>query len=240
MSAPNSLGLDDDLDSVELLIAIERAFDIKISDQDAATVTTMGDLHDLVTSKLDGAGGEKCRTSMAFYRVRRALRAVVGDMDIRRDTSLSEIWSRSPKLLFERAQPHCDLRLASLSSTDVTGFGGLLIVVMIFGAPILLVANVNGWLIFALAGGLTAVGFLLTRLDPLAFGPMATVGDLAQRTATQNYGTLVGLGGRSDATAIWSALVEIASATSENLPAEKIGRTTIILQSQFEKAQESA
>jgi|CXWL01.1.fsa_nt_gi hypothetical protein len=240
MIAPNTLGLDDDLDSVGLLIAIERAFDIKISDQDAATVSTMGDLHEVVTSKLDGAGGGKCQTSMAFYRVRRALKAVLGDIDIRPDTPLSAIWGRSPKLLFERAQRHCDPRLASLSSTDISGFGALLIVAVIFGAPILLIANVNGWMILALAGGLTAAGFMLTRLDPLAFGPMATVGDLAQRTAGQNYGALVSLGGRSDAKAIWDALVEMAGAFSENLPAEKIERTTVILQSQFEKARARA
>jgi hypothetical protein len=216
---PNTLGLDDDLDSVELLIAIERAFDVKITDQDAATVSTMGDLYDVVMSKLEGAGGEKCRTSMAFYRVRRAFKAVLGDIDIRPDTALNAIWNRSPKLLFARTQRHCDLRLASLTSTDISGFGALLIVAVIFGAPILLIAKVNGWLILALAGGLGAAGFTLTRLDPLAFGPtMVTVSDLARRTATQNYGALISLGGRSDAKAIWVALVEVAGAFSEPAP----------------------
>jgi hypothetical protein len=241
MSARNTLGLDDDLDSVELLIAIERAFDVKISEQEATGVSTVGDLHDLVTSKLEGTGGEMCRTSMSFYRVRRALKAVLGNVDIRPETPLSAIWERSPKLLFAQMQRHCDLRLAPLCSTDVSGFGALLIVAAIFGAPILLIAQVNGWLILAFAGALCCAGFALTRLDPLAFGPtMVTVGDLARRTATQNYGALVSLGGRTDAQAVWKALVEVASASSENLSAEKIERDTIILQSQFERAREPA
>lgn len=240
MTGPNTLGLDDDLDSVELLIAIERAFDIKISDQEAASVITMGDLYEAVAAKLQGAGGEKCRTSMAFYRVRRALRAVVGDADICPDTSLRAIWSGAPKALFEQAQRHCDLRLASLSSTDISGFGALMIVAVIFGGPILLIAKVNGWLILALAVAFITAGYVLIRSDPLAFGATVTVGDLAQRTATQNYGVLVGLGGRSDANAIWDALVEVAASFSESLPPERIDRTTVILASQLEKARERA
>ena len=110
----------------------------------------------------------------------------------------------------------------------------------ILGAPILYAANVNEWLVLALAGGLPA-GFMLTRLDPLAFGPtMVTVGDLARQTATRNYGALVSLGGRSNAKAIWDALAEVASPFSENLPPDKIERATVLLQSQFERAREAA
>lgn len=240
MTAPNTLGLDDDLDSVDLLIAIERTFDFKISQEDASIVSTMGDLHDLLVSKFEHAGGGKCQTSMAFYRVRRALKAVLGDIEIRPDTALSAIWNGSPKQLFQRAQHHCDLRLASLSRTNMSGFGGLLIAAAVFAAPILLFAKVDGWLILALAAGFFAPGFALTRLDPLAFGPsMVTVGDLARRTANQNYGVLVSLGGRSNAQAIWDALAEVA-ATFSDLPPEKIERATVILQSQFIKAQEAA
>jgi hypothetical protein len=200
----------------------------------------MGDLQDLLISKFEAAGGQKCQTSMAFYRVRRALRAVLGNIEIRPDTALSAIWNRSPKLLLARAQSHCDLRLASLSFTNISGFGGLLMAAGILGAPILSAANVNEWLVLAILGGLPA-GFLLTRLDPLAFGPtMVTVGDLARRTATRNYGALVSLGGRSSAKAIWDALVDLASPLSEDLPPEKIERATVLLQSQFAKAREAA
>lgn len=239
MTTPNTLGLDDDLDSVGLVLAIERAFAVNISDQEAGSVSTMGDLHDLLVSKLEGSGGKKCQTSMAFHQVRRALKAVLGDIDIRPKTALSAIWEKAPRLLYARAQPHCDLRLASLSSTGISGIGGLLIVAVIFGAPILLIANVNGWLILALAGALTIACFILMRLDPLAFGPrMVTVGDLARRTAIQNYGALVKLDGRSDAKAIWDALVEVAGADSECLSPLEIKRSTFILQSQFERARE--
>lgn len=241
VSEPNTLGLDDDLDSVELLIAIERALDVKISDQEASTVETMGDLHQIVASKLEGAGGEKCRTSMAFYRARRALQAVTGRNDIRPDTLLSGLGSGSPRSLFAEAQKHGDLRLAPLSGTKMSGIGALLIVAVLFGAPVLLIAKINGWLILALAAAFIASGVLLIRLDPLSFGrDMHTVGDLAQKMVSDNYGTLVRLGGRSDSDAVWATLVELAARGSESLPAEQIEPGTIILQSQFQKAQARA
>jgi len=238
MSEPNTLGLDDELDSVELLIAIERALDVKISDQEASTVATMGDLHQIVASKLEGAGGEKCRTSMAFYRARRALQAVTGRNDIRPETPLSGLRAGSPRSLFAEAQEHCDLRLAPLSGTNMSGIGALLIVAVLVGAPILLIAKINGWLILSLAAGFIASGVALIRLDPLSFGrDMQTVGDLARIMVSDNYGALVRLGGRSDADAVWAALVELAARGSESLTAEEIEPGTIILQSQFQKAQ---
>ncbi len=234
MTALNTLGMDDDLDTVGFVIAVERAFDIKISDHEASAVRTLGDLHDLVTSKLDGAGGDKCRTSLAFYRVRRCLRAVVGDADICPDTALRAIWQGSPKTLFARAQAHSELRLEGLSSTGIGGCGAMLILAAA-ASPALLIVKLNGWLVLSLAIGLAAVGYALLRLDPLSFEPkMVTVGDLARRTATQNYGALVRMGGRSDSQSVWDSLVEIAASESENLPAEKIQRSTLILQSQFD------
>ena len=114
---------------------------------------------------------------------------------------------------------------------------GLLIAAAIFGAPVLVIANVNGWLIFDLAASLIAAALGLTRLDPLSFGPtMVTVGDLARQTALQNYGILAGQGGRADAQTIWEALVEVTGACSEYPPSDKIERGAVILQSQFEES----
>lgn len=241
VSEPNTLGLDDDLDSVELLIAIERALDVKISDQEASTVATMGDLHQIVVSKLKGTGGDKCRTSMAFYRARRALQAVTGRNDIRPVTPLSDLGGGSPRSLFAEAQKHCDLRLAPLSGTNMGAIGALLILAALVGAPILLIAHINGWLILALAVGFIASGMALIRLDPLSFGrELQTVGDLARIMVSDNYGALIRLGGRSDADAVWAALVELAARGSESLRAEQIKPGTIILQSQFQKAQARA
>lgn len=236
MNAPNTLDLDDDLDSLDLLSEVERVFGVEISDQEVIALVTVGDLYRVVAGKLRGAGGEKCQTSMAFYRIRRALQAVLGDVEIRPSTSLRALWHRSPRSLAEQVQRHCDLRLAPLRPTPIGGLGGLMVVATLFGAPILMIAEVDGGAILALAGCLAAVGVLLIRLDPQAFEPMATVGDLARRTATGNYGALVRLGGRSNPTAIWEALVDVCGAFADPLPPEQIDSSTVILRSQFEKS----
>lgn len=48
----NTIDLGDDLDDVEMLMAIEEVFGIEIKDREAETLTTMGDLYELVSQKL--------------------------------------------------------------------------------------------------------------------------------------------------------------------------------------------
>lgn len=49
----NTIDLGDDLDDVEMLMAIEETFGIKIEDKEAEKLVTVGDLYDLVTKKLE-------------------------------------------------------------------------------------------------------------------------------------------------------------------------------------------
>ncbi|AXI41264.1 DUF3153 domain-containing protein [Sulfitobacter sp. SK011] len=48
----NTINLGDDLDDVEMLMAIEEIFGIEIQDSEAEELTTMGDLYELVSEKL--------------------------------------------------------------------------------------------------------------------------------------------------------------------------------------------
>lgn len=50
-SFTNDLGADS-LDTVELIMEFERAFDIKIPDEDASTIATVADAVNYVSSKL--------------------------------------------------------------------------------------------------------------------------------------------------------------------------------------------
>jgi len=52
----NTVDLNDDLDDVEMLEAIERAFSFKISSVDAEGLVSVGDLYDLVKSKMPKDG----------------------------------------------------------------------------------------------------------------------------------------------------------------------------------------
>ncbi|HUY88225.1 MAG TPA: hypothetical protein VMV10_05800 [Pirellulales bacterium] len=65
------------LDLVELVIEVERTFDIKISDKDAGEITTVGELFEYVVAKTAGRQ-PACLSSFSFYRLRGALVAVAG------------------------------------------------------------------------------------------------------------------------------------------------------------------
>jgi hypothetical protein len=70
----NSLGLDDDLDGVEIVKLVELAFDIRIANEDAEAITNVGELYDLLLNKIPrDETNRKCAGAMAFYRLRRAL-----------------------------------------------------------------------------------------------------------------------------------------------------------------------
>lgn len=64
------------LDAVELILRVEDKFAISIDDDEAAKASTVGDLYNIVLSKLDVTPG--CLTSKAFYLTRRALIECLG------------------------------------------------------------------------------------------------------------------------------------------------------------------
>ncbi len=61
------------LEGVELVMNVEEAFGIRISDQDASEVRTVGQCCDLIERILSRGGQEPCSTGATFYRLRRAL-----------------------------------------------------------------------------------------------------------------------------------------------------------------------
>lgn len=48
----NTIDIGDDLDDVEMLMAVEDAFDFKMTTEDGAKLKTIGDLYDLVKHKM--------------------------------------------------------------------------------------------------------------------------------------------------------------------------------------------
>ncbi len=60
------------LDSVELVLKIEKCFDITIPDQEAEKITTVGKMYDVVWQHLEGKSSNKCNSQILFYRLRKA------------------------------------------------------------------------------------------------------------------------------------------------------------------------
>jgi acyl carrier protein len=60
------------LDSVDLILEIEKCFDITIPDQEAEKITTIGKMYDAVWQHLEGKSSNKCNSQILFYRLRKS------------------------------------------------------------------------------------------------------------------------------------------------------------------------
>ncbi len=61
------------LDSIQVIMATEEAFDIEIRDRDAERIGTVRELALFVARRVPRQSGRECRTQRAFYQVRRVL-----------------------------------------------------------------------------------------------------------------------------------------------------------------------
>jgi acyl carrier protein len=60
------------LDSVELVMEIEKSFGISIPDQEAEKITTVGKMYDAVWYHLEGKYSNKCNSQILFYKLRKS------------------------------------------------------------------------------------------------------------------------------------------------------------------------
>jgi hypothetical protein len=220
-----TLGLDDDLDPVEVVIEIEKAFDIAISASEVEAIFNVGQLFDLLRGKVQASdANRKCASAMAFYRIRSALN------DLRVDIGRSPSYDLSPlhrvytksfvKLLEERS----GLRLPQPAFSLVGKVGQAFVLVGVFGAVAAMFAAlpltfisvaVGGRLptasIILLLGGAVAGGALLSIDAGRLPTSCRTLGALAARAASLSYGRLLKQGADGRDSRIWKALVEILS-----------------------------
>jgi len=229
----NTLGLDDDLDPVEAVISLEKAFALKISDAEASSCNTVGDIYDLLHSRFAAHTGEpgSCMTSMAFYRLRRSLRGAHPDVEFRPDTPLATYAGFNARAFLGRLRNDSGLQLPGPQGRWLSGVGCFLLLLAVAGAVIVAVAK--GPPIFYLAAiGLFVVGVVSIKLDPGALPrDCATLGKLATKASALNYGTLARSGGAIRPKELWDAMAEVLSGFSE-LPKSEMRRETLILHQQ--------
>ena len=67
------------VDGIELRMELEESFDVTFTDEEAAKMLTMRDIHETVLSKLnDKPAPAICRSQAAFYRLRASLCRLTG------------------------------------------------------------------------------------------------------------------------------------------------------------------
>ncbi|MEQ8246018.1 hypothetical protein [Fulvivirga sp.] len=81
------------LDSVELVIEVEKTFNIAISDIEAEKIITVGDFYDVVWDKIKENESDKCKSAILFYRCRAFFQEKysVNRQDFKLDAKLDDI-----------------------------------------------------------------------------------------------------------------------------------------------------
>jgi acyl carrier protein len=236
------------LDGVELLMRIEEEFSIDLPDDEVSSVRTVGDLYEVVLSKLKTT--PDCFSSKAFYRTRRTL---VDSLGVPRrsvrpstyldtlfpDTSRYQLWNQIstnigltiPNL---RHSLQWKNRFKILSALITTAF------VLTALWPIihfnLYPANSMVFFLFWFFVWILIFGFsyqALFKLTPFLASelPVTSVGDLARVVLTLNsniFSQSVECDAKLSRDTVWIKLVEILCDQQGLAPEEIIPNATIV------------
>ena len=201
------------LDSVELVMSVEDAFQINISEEEASKIRTVGEFYDVVRSKLaikDDEGWGRCLTSTAFYRVRRAMVEVLR-IDRRKITPKTEL-----SVLLPTPQRRENWgRITRAASLKIPKLGYNSGVILLKFAILMAVGTALGLLQYLGIVGLTIVSFIaalvMAKFTPalLISLPASTVGALAEQIYLANVKQLSEGNGGLNEREVWDALTKI-------------------------------
>jgi acyl carrier protein len=202
------------LELLELVLTVEDAFGFSIPDEDAAGLNTVGKLHEYILAHRCHAKQEACLSSIAFYKIRRALISVrkLPRKDVRVSTELATIIPARRRRIWRALEKATGFRLPRLRRPAwVTPVAALATVGLAIAVPVLLSLSMLHGAIFVaiLTAGAAGYAFSwLTTLLAFEFPPdCATVGQLAKGALARNYRAIVEQSGKcaSDAE-VWVAL----------------------------------
>ncbi|MGO9486242.1 MAG: hypothetical protein ACLPX9_16940 [Rhodomicrobium sp.] len=231
----NTLGLDDDLDPVEVAVDLEQTFAFKFSDEEARGCITAGDIYAVLLrhAKAGDQQQRRCSTAMAYYRLRQAFRTEVPDIPVTPATPMRLFNHLPAKALLKRLCLLSSLRLPKAVLGRLGGIGAYMILFAILGFFLSFAIG----LFFPSTAAFTSAGSVAMVFSGPIFLIMdrgkvpssyETVGDLARLVALMNFGSLVKQGARCTEALIWLALVDVLSKWT-TLPKSEIGPDTVCL-----------
>ncbi|AYL97718.1 hypothetical protein [Mucilaginibacter celer] len=170
----------DDMDDV--LIKIEKSFNISLNDASENDVQNFGKLCDVVLEKVKKTN-DGCTTQQAFYKLRNAIHASAGhDNDIiKPQTRLTDLFPRNSRIEAVAAieeEMGFEIQLLKPKQWIVNAFSMLLVVSFVL-AFYYLAIGIGGMIIASL--GLQLAGRFGKEMH------IKTVGDLAEKIAREHY-----------------------------------------------------
>ncbi len=212
------------LELVELVLAVEDTYGLKLADKDAQTLDTAGKLYDyILTHRFQGVQ-DGCLSSIAFHKLRRALISIlhVSREDVRVCTRVRTLIPTRRRQAWRRLQQDLGLRLPRLRrpawATSIAALAAL-------GSALFL----GVWFASVLAGLAVfgALGYLLFRAtEPLAVElppECATVRQLVKTIVAKNFGAISDQCGRANAEELWESLRTLIS-DCLGVPREQVTR----------------
>ena len=207
------------LDLLELTLTVEDTFGFSIPDEDAATLSTMGKLHEYVLAHRFPQDRKACLSSVTFYKIRRAMISVLklSRKDVRVSTELSTVIHGHRRRVWRGLERATRLRLPQLRRpTWVTATAVLATIALAVATPSLLsLPPFGGAVLVAILTAIAVAYSLVWLTAPLAlqFQPnCTTVGQLATATLARNYRVIVKESSQcaSDAE-VWNILCSIVA-----------------------------
>ncbi len=201
----HDIDLDDDF--IDVIITLEKSLGVKFHDEAFARIRTLGELHDLVCQEAEklNRGGNKCATSMSFYRLKAAIQRTGLPRRLSPSTPLRALTDLDYKAVTRR------LAGWSVAHLSISAFGCLIAVVLVLAINIPVFLAFGGW---AFLTGLLSAIFLLAiaaRFFPARLPEQKTVGELASSLAAKNLKRLAEEGAALAPQAVWKALTQIVA-----------------------------
>jgi hypothetical protein len=199
------IDLDDDF--IDVIIALEESLGVKFPDEAFAHIHTLGELHDLIYQEAEklNRGGNKCATSMSFYRLKAAIHRTGSPRRLSPSTPLRTLTDLDYRAVTRR------LGDWSAPELSISGFGCLMAVALVLLINVPVFFAFGGW---AFLTGLLSAIFLLAiaaRFFPARLPEQKTVGELASSLAARNLHRLATEGAALTPQTVWKAITQIVA-----------------------------
>lgn len=203
------------LDTVELVMEIEEAFDISIPDDRASKMLTVGDVYEFILEKTADSTlkSSTCLSAAAFYDLRRHVRSLgLSYSEIRPKTELDRVIPViGRRNYWQNLSSRMDLRFPRLGRPSWLALLNCMLVAIVVSASFIGFApqNVVARIFAAVVIGVISSVILMFLTQPFAVYPASTcttIRDLVTNLVAMNYNTLATRYSTRNPTDVWNAL----------------------------------
>jgi acyl carrier protein len=208
------------LDTVELVMEIEEAFDITIPDDRASRMVTVDDVYEFILEKTSDSNLEcrACLSAAAFYELRKQVKSL-GLMNgrFRPRTKLDKVLPRKGRRSYwQTLSSKMDLRFPRLGRPSWLALLNCMVVAAVFIVSLATFAKSNFLIgmIVALGLGVLSSAVLALLTEPFAVYPTvgcSTIRDLVTRLVAINYNKLATRYSTRSPSDVWNALQMIVA-----------------------------